>query len=225
METFQRVFQPPLYDVFGKDHFLKGWWGAEVFGNRQPIVLELGCGKGEYTVGQAETDPGRNFIGVDIKGARIWRGAKSASEKGLDNVAFLRTRIEFIESFFAPGEADEIWITFPDPQLKRRRSKKRLTGPQFLNRYRSFLRDNGMVHLKTDNVHLYEYTLALVRHNRLDLLCETRDLYRAHFLNDTLAIQTYYEKQFVSEGCKVNYLSFRLPTGKTIEELPEDAAR
>ena len=224
METFQRVFQPPFEDVFGKDHFLKGRWGTEVFGNRQPIVLELGCGKGEYTVEQAVMDPGRNFIGIDIKGARIWRGAKLANEKGLVNVAFLRTRIEFIESFFAPGEADEIWITFPDPQLKRRRNKKRLTGSLFLNRYREFLRNNGIVHLKTDNVQLYVYTLALVRYNRLEVLYETRDLYNAPFLNDTLAIQTYYEKQFISDGCKINYLSFRLPSGRTIEDLPEDAA-
>jgi tRNA (guanine-N7-)-methyltransferase len=225
METFQRVFQPPFEDVFGKDHFLKGRWGTEVFCNRQPIVLELGCGKGEYTVGQAEMDPSRNFIGVDIKGARIWRGAKFANEKGLFNVAFLRARIEFIESFFAQGEADEIWITFPDPQLKRRRSKKRLTGPLFLNRYRSFLRDNGIINLKTDNVHLYEYTLTLVRHNMLEVIHETRDLYRAPFLNDTLAIQTYYEKQFLSEGATINYLSFRLPSDRAIEELPDDAAR
>jgi len=120
METFERVFQPRFEDVFGKDHLLKGRWSAKVFGNDRPIVLELGCGKGEYTVGQAEKDPARNYIGVDIKGARMWKGAKKAHEKNLDNVAFLRTRIEFIESFFTSGEVEEIWITFPDPQLKRR---------------------------------------------------------------------------------------------------------
>ncbi len=222
METFQRVFQPSFEEVFGRDHALKGRWAQEVFGNRKPIVLELGCGRGEYTIGQAAMDPGRNYIGIDIKGARIWKGAKSANEMGLGNVAFLRTRIEFIESFFAPGETEEIWLTFPDPQLKRRRNKKRLTGPSFLNRYRTFLRHNGMVHLKTDNDVLYEYTLALARHNKLEVIHATRDLCNAPFLNETLAIRTYYEEQFLSAGATINYLSFKLPSDKIIEKMPDD---
>src|SRR6056297_2021303 len=173
METFERVFQPRFDDVFRKDHLLKGRWSAEVFGNDRPIVLELGCGKGEYTIGLAEADPDRNYIGVDIKGARIWKGAKIAHEKELVNVAFLRTRIEFIESFFSPGEVEEIWITFPDPQLKRRRNKKRLTGSLFLNKYRNFLRDHGLVHLKTDSDLLYAYTRELLIFNGLESISET----------------------------------------------------
>lgn len=220
METFQRVFQPRFEDVFNKDHGLKGKWSSEVFRNDRPLVLELGCGKGEYSVGQAEMDPDRNYIGVDIKGARIWKGAKTAHEKELDNVAFLRTRIEFIESFFAPGEVDEIWVTFPDPQLKRRRNKKRLTGQLFLNRYRSFLKDNGIVHLKTDNDELYAYTSELVEHNKLEVLFATEDLYNAPFLNETLSIKTYYEKQFLSDGSSINYISFRLPSGRPVAEIP-----
>lgn len=222
METFERVFQPRFEDVFRKDHTLKGRWSAQVFGNDRPIVLELGCGKGEYTIGQAEADSGRNFIGVDIKGARIWRGAKIAHEKRLSNVAFLRTRIEFIDSFFAPGEVEEIWITFPDPQLKRRRNKKRLTGPLFLNRYRNFLRDKGLVHLKTDNDLLHACTRQLLIFNGLEIVSETEDLYNAPFLNEILSIQTFYEKQFLSNGSNINYISFRLPSGLQVIEIPEE---
>jgi tRNA (guanine-N7-)-methyltransferase len=220
METFQRVFQPPFEDVFNKDHDLKGRWSSKVFLNDRPLVLELGCGKGEYTVGQAEINPERNYIGVDIKGARMWKGAKAAHEMELDNVAFLRTRIEFIESFFAPDEVDEIWVTFPDPQLKRRRSKKRLTGHLFLNMYRSFLKDNGIVHLKTDNDALYTYTRELVQYNKLEVLFSTEDLYGAPFLNETLSIKTYYEKRFLSDGSSINYISFRLPSGRPVIEIP-----
>jgi tRNA (guanine-N7-)-methyltransferase len=222
METFQRVYQPPFDEFFGKDFHLKGRWAVEVFGNSNPLVLELGCGKGEYTVQQAERDPDRNFIGIDIKGARIWRGARTANEKGLENAAFLRTRIEFINSFFASGEVSEIWITFPDPQLKRRRIKKRLTGSIFLNSYRLFLKDRGVVHLKTDNDELFSYTKALAEQNRLEILSETEDLYNSTLLNDTLSIRTYYEKQFLSEGSNINYLSFRLPSEQKINELTDD---
>lgn len=222
METFDRVFQPRFDDVFRKNHSFKGRWSAEVFGNDRPIVLELGCGKGEYTLGQAEADPARNFIGVDIKGARIWKGAKIAHEKELVNVAFLRTRIEFIESFFAPGEVEEIWITFPDPQLKRRRNKKRLTGSLFLNRYRTFLRDRGLVHLKTDNDLLYAYTRELVNYNGMEIVSETEDLYNSAFLSEILSIKTFYEKQFLSDGSNINYISFRLPSGLRVVEIPEE---
>ncbi|MCF8345761.1 MAG: tRNA (guanosine(46)-N7)-methyltransferase TrmB [Bacteroidales bacterium] len=221
METFQNVFQPRFEEVYEKDYALKGSWAEEVFDNHHPIVLELGCGKGEYTVGQAELDTRRNFIGVDIKGARIWRGARTANDKALQNVAFLRTRIEVITSFFASGEIDEIWITFPDPQLKRRRHKKRLTGPLFLNRYRQFLKDNGIVHLKTDNDQLFRYTRELASHNRLEIIHESDDLYHAPFFNETLAIQTAYEKQFISEGLSIRYIAFRLPSESVITEITQ----
>ena len=157
-KTFRCLVQPEFDEIFGKDHPLKGRWHADFFRNDRPIVLELGCGKGEYTVALAADDPARNYIGVDIKGARMWRGAKTATEQGMDNVGFLRTRIEFITSFFAPGEVSELWITFPDPQLKTRRAKKRLTAPPFLACYAQLLAPGGWINLKTDSQHLYRYT-------------------------------------------------------------------
>lgn len=222
METFDRVFQPEFEAVFNKDFHLKGKWADEVFMNDRPVLLELGCGKGEYTIGMAELFPEKNFIGVDIKGARIWKGAKTANERSMENVAFLRTRIEFIESFFGAAEIDEIWITFPDPQLKKRRNKKRLTGPRFLNHYQTFLKDGGLVHLKTDNDVLYRYTSQLVRHNGLEVVAETSDLYHAAFLDQALSIQTTYEKQFLAEGSNINYIAFRLPQQPVITDFPED---
>ena len=222
METFDRVFQPEFEAVFNKDFYLKGRWASSVFDNNRPVVLELGCGKGEYTLGLAELHPGKNFIGVDIKGARIWKGAKTANECSMKNVAFLRTRIEFIESFFGEGEIGEIWITFPDPQLKKRRNKKRLTGPRFLNHYRTFMKDRGIVHLKTDNDVMFNYTAQLARHNGLEIVAETDDLYHSAFLDDIRSIQTTYEKQFLAEGTNINYIAFRLPRQKEITDLPED---
>jgi len=222
METFERVFQPGFDEVFNTDFYLKGKWAKEVFKNENPIVLELGCGKGEYTVGLSEIYPGRNFIGMDIKGARIWKGARTANEQELRNVAFVRTRIEFIESVFARDEVSEIWITFPDPQLKKRRNKKRLTGARFLNHYRKLLVNNGTIHLKTDNDTLYRYTEAIVEHNGLEKTASTGDLYQSAFLNRELSIRTYYERQFLEEGSNINYIAFRLPSGREIEELPED---
>ena len=222
LEDLDRVFQPPFEEVFRKDFRLKGSWCAEVFGNDHGLVLELGCGKGEYTIGLATADPRRNFMGVDIKGARIWKGARTANDRSIPNVAFLRTRIEFIESFFGPDEVQEIWITFPDPQEKKRRQKKRLTGALFLNRYRQFLVDHGIVHLKTDNLSLYQYTLELARYNHLQIDRFTEDLYRESWNDATSAIQTYYESRFLAEGAKINYLQFRLPAGRTIKELPDE---
>ena len=222
LNHFDRVFQPHLEEVIDKDHTLKGTWNSEVFKNDNPIVLELGCGKGEYTVGLAVLNPNRNYIGIDIKGARIWKGAKTANESELKNVAFLRTRIELIQSFFQPGEVDEIWITFPDPQLKRRRNKKRLSGKTFLNLYRNLLKDNGLIHLKTDNDVLYNYTLELANYNKLEILNHTTDLYASDFLDQVLGIRTYYENQFLEEGIKINYLSFRLPSGKVISEFDHE---
>jgi tRNA (guanine-N7-)-methyltransferase len=218
METFDRVFQPALDEVFRNEYYLKGKWGREVFGNDHPIVLELGCGKGDYTVGLARRSPGSNFIGIDIKGARIWRGARAVHTEHLKNVAFLRTRIDFIASFFAKDEIREIWITFPDPQVKRRRHKKRLAGALFLNRYRNFLVDGGVVHLKTDNHLLFKDTLELVHFNHLPVIRETADLYATDWTGEAKAIQTFYESRFLSEGAKIKYIQFRLPAGKMILE-------
>ena len=165
LNTFSNVFQPSIDEVFGKDYRLKGKWAAGHFKNTNPVILELGCGKGEYTVGLAGLFPGQNFIGIDIKGARIWAGARQAIREKIPNVAFIRTRVEFITSVFGRDEVDEIWLTFPDPQLKTKRNKKRLTASKFLNSYREFLKDGGIVHLKTDNSVLYNYTLELVKNN------------------------------------------------------------
>ena len=222
MANLDRVFQPRFEEVFGKDYPLKGLWNREVFGNDLPLVLELGCGKGEYTVGLARNHPDMNFMGLDIKGARIWTGAKAAQMEGLKNVAFLRTRIEFINSFFARDEVHEIWVTFPDPQEKQRRQKKRLTGAGFLNRYQAFLIDGGLIHLKTDNQALFHDTLDLVRFNNLSVEDQTPDLYGEGWNDERITIQTYYEKRFLNEGIKINYLCFRLPAGKEIIELPDD---
>lgn len=222
LETFNRVFQPTFEEVFQKNYPLKGLWSREVFGNENPLILELGCGKGEYTVGLARNHPGCNFMGLDIKGARMWKGARMAHDEGMQNVAFLRTRIEFIGSFFAPGEVEELWITFPDPQQKKRRKKKRLTGALFLNSYRHFLRDNGTVHLKTDNRLLFEYTLELARYNQLEIECSSGDIYQEGWDNDVVAIQTYYESRFLEEGLPIHYIRFRLPAHREIMELPHD---
>jgi tRNA (guanine-N7-)-methyltransferase len=214
LETMDRVIQPHFKDFYGTDHPIKGNWKKSVFSNDNPIVLELGCGRGEYTVNLATKFHERNFIGVDIKGARLWRGAKTANEQNLLNAGFLRTRIEIIRSFFAPDEVDEIWITFPDPQLKNKRNKKRLSGPIFLNFYRSFLKDNGVIHLKTDNYDLYKDTLALVNYNGLEIIASTDNLYSGKKItgvdNELLSIKTHYEKQFLEKGMKITYLSFRL---------------
>jgi len=212
------VFQPPFEEVFRKDFSLKGKWKEQVFGNRHPLVLELGCGKGEYTLGLARKYPEKNFLGVDIKGARIWKGAKTAKEEALGNVAFLRTRIDFLRSFFGRDEVDEIWITFPDPQSKTRRRKKRLPGALFLNTYRSFLVDGAKVHLKTDNHELYLDTLDLLRWNALEILEYSEDVYGSGVSGDASEIQTYYEKRFLTEGKRINYLCFRLPAEIEIQE-------
>jgi len=220
LETLNNVFQPEINAVFGKDHQVKGTWNKQVFRNLNPLVLELGCGKGEYTVGLATSFPGNNYIGVDIKGARMWRGAKTANENNLPNVAFLRTRIEFINSFFDADEVDEIWITFPDPHPGRRNSNKRLTSPWFLNKYRLFLKDKGLIHLKTDNAELYNYSKRVVLHNDLELIVSTNDLYSENLSDDILSIKTHYEKIFLKEGLKINYLSFRLDKEKIIDDAP-----
>jgi tRNA (guanine-N7-)-methyltransferase len=216
LKGFDHVIDPSFEESFRNDHSLKGKWRSEWFGNDNPLILELGCGKGEYTVGLAGKYPERNFIGIDIKGARMWRGAKDSHAKQLPNAAFLRTRIEFTGAFFAPGEVDEVWLTFPDPQPKRKKEKKRLPSPFFLNLYRQYLKDNGIVHLKTDNRELYDYTLSVVRANGLEIVTSVTDLYAEMPDDPMLSIRTHYEEIFLKQGIPITYLSFRLPDAKEI---------
>lgn len=239
LETFSNVIQPEIKDVIGSDHPVKGNWRTNIFKNSNPIVLELACGKGEYTTSLADIFPEINFIGIDIKGSRLWRGAKTASMNRKQNVAFLRTRIEFLNSFFKEDEADEIRIIFPDPHPGKKNSNRRLTCPWFLNKYRSLLKDNSIVHLKTDNSELYSYTENIARTNGLEILMSTGDLYNdadagqefKNFFskldlpgnNETaaekvLSIRTFYETRFLEEGRKINYLAFRLDKNKPVHE-------
>ncbi len=218
MKNFENVLQPDIKQYVGKDYELKGKW-HEYFGNKNPIVLELGCGKGEYTVGLAQKYPGKNFIGIDIKGARIYTGAKKALELGLKNVAFIRTKIDFLPIFFADGEVVEIWLPFPDPQ--RKKQKRRLLNAKFLNLYKKVLVHNGLIHLKTDNPRLYEYTLKILAYNNITPLIHTDDLYNSGINDDSTQIQTYYEKIFLNEGKKINYIVFQLDKYKTYQEIPE----
>ncbi|MDX1477659.1 MAG: tRNA (guanosine(46)-N7)-methyltransferase TrmB [Saprospiraceae bacterium] len=190
---------------------LKGCWGARHFGNAHPLTLELGCGKGEYTVGLGRRYPDRNFIGVDIKGARIWKGATQSHREALSNVAFLRTRIECITAFFGPGEVDEIWITFPDPFPRDSKVNRRLTAPVFLKRYRMLLKKRGLVHLKTDDPGLYAFTLETIEADpACDLLYASDDVYAGDLAYDELAIQTFYERMHLADGRTIKYLRFTI---------------
>ncbi|MDB4534275.1 tRNA (guanosine(46)-N7)-methyltransferase TrmB [Vicingaceae bacterium] len=216
MKTFNNVVEPTTEEVFRKDHSLKGKWRTEIFKNENPIVLELGCGKGEYSVGMGEHYPDKNFIGVDIKGNRIWRGAKTAFENKMNNVYFIRTQIDHIASFFAEGEVDEIWITFPDPQPKDRLERKRLTSPMFMNRYAGFLKPGGIIHLKTDHEGFFRYTLEEVERCKFKLLESTFSLYdeMAEDLDpktqEILNIKTFYENLFSAKGHSIHYCRFQL---------------
>lgn len=231
-ETFSCLLQPEASSVLDKvegsnsltlkEHPIKGHWNERMFAAAQPIVLELGCGKGEYTIDLSRREPSLNYIGVDIKGARLWKGAKFATENHLPNVAFLRTRIEFIEAFFAPEEVSEIWLTFSDPQMKSENC--RLTSPLFLERYRKFLKMGGIVHLKTDSRFLYEYSKAVAEQNGLRILASTNDLYGTgrqdlsdcalrsvageSAIDALFEVQTFYERMFTAQGYKITYLSF-----------------
>ena len=222
--SYDNVIQPEIGDVSGKDHLIKGKWNKELFKNKNPIILELGCGKGEYTTGLASRFPENNYIGIDIKGARMWRGAKTANEQKLPNVAFLRTRIEFINSFFSKDEVDEIWITFPDPHPGGRNSNKRLTSPWYLNSYRLFLKDKGLIHLKTDNKELYDFTNKVLNLNNLETILSTNDLY-SEKIDNILSIRTHYERIFLDAGLKINYLSFRLDNEKIIQNALSKAKK
>lgn len=218
METFHHVFQPDLGEIYQNIFHLKGKWKEEFFKNHNPITLELGCGKGEYTISLSRRFPDRNFIGIDIKGARIWKGAKTALTENLKNVAFLRTHIELIESFFALNEIDEIWLTFPDPQIKKRRKKKRLTSARFLNTYQKIVSPKGRVHLKTDNKIMYDYTWNMIVHNNLSLVFSTEDVHAEPDADPVLSITTFYEQQFLEQNVPIKYLSFLLDTDKSIDE-------
>ena len=208
MAGYTNVISPKFEEVFRADFKLKGRWAKDVFGNSNPIVLELGCGKGEYTVALARKDPEKNFIGVDIKGARMWVGATDALQNKLTNVAFLRTRIEFITSCFAPDELSEIWLTFPDPQPQQSRENKRLTSIRFLRAYQNIMHKNGIIHLKTDSDSLFEYTCQVVKENNMTVLACTNDLYNSDYPDDILSVQTYYEKKFKEKGFTIKYLKF-----------------
>ena len=231
METFSNVFQYPFSVIENVPFEMKGHWREQYFHNDNPIVLELGCGKGEYTVELARLYPQVNFIGVDIKGARMHKGAKEALTAGLSNVAFLRTNIEIIDRFFAKDEVQEIWLTFSDPQMKNPR--KRLTSTYFMNRYRHFLVDGGLIHLKTDSNFLFTYTTYMVEANRLPLLFSTEDLYHTDGIDEEtrkiLSIQTFYEAQWIARGLNIRYMKFHLPQqGELVEpdvEIPLDDYR
>ena len=220
MAKYENVFQYPYSVVENVPFEMRGHWNEEYFHNDNPIVLELGCGKGEYTVGLAKLFPNVNFIGVDIKGARMWTGATQAINEGLKNVAFLRTNIEIIERFFTEDEVQEIWLTFSDPQMKNPR--KRLTSTYFMNRYRKFLKDGGLVHLKTDSNFLFTYTTYMVERNKLPLLVRTEDLYHTDGFdeqtNTILNIQTYYESMWIERGLNIKYMKFRLPQEGELRE-------
>ena len=220
METYENVFQYPYSVVEHVPFEMKGKWHEQYFHNQNPIVLELGCGKGEYTVELAKLYPEMNFIGVDIKGARMWTGATQALNEGLKNVAFLRTNIEIIERFFAEDEVQEIWLTFSDPQMKNPR--KRLTSTFFMERYRKFLIDGGIIHLKTDSNFLFTYTTYMVERNHLPVQERTEDLYHNSPLSTLhsplLTIQTYYESMWIARGLNIKYMKWQLPREGALEE-------
>ncbi len=221
LESMDNVFEYPLQNILDGNHFhLRGKWNSDFFRNDNPIVLELGCGRGEYTVGLAKRFENVNYIGIDIKGARMWTGATESNREGLKNVAFVRTDIQHISSFFAENEVSEIWITFPDPQMKK--TRKRLTSERFLNNYRKVLKDNGLIRLKTDSNFLLTYTTMLVEANKLPINAKITDIYQT-ILADKYSmlteVKTYYESQWLGRGISIKYIEFALPKNLIIEEI------
>jgi len=220
LKRFDHVFEPEFKDIFHKAFYMKGKWAEVFFKNNNPIILELGCGKGEYTTGLAELNPNINYIGIDIKGARLWKGAKTVIESGLKNVAFIRSAIEPIESLFGENEISEIWLTFSDPQLYK--SKKRLSSSLFLNRYLNFLKPGATIHLKTDSLVLFDYTYSLAIENNFSILYKSKNVYdQNHLPAEVKNIQTFYEKKFIALGKKINYLEFTINSHSPVIEPPE----
>ncbi len=223
MARFPNVIQITWGELLEEEFSFRGRWSTHCFGNQRPLVVELGCGKGEYTVALAERFPQCNYIGIDIKGARIYTGARYALDKGLQNVVFVRTRIENAGLLFGPGEVSQIWLTFPDPQMKN--ARKRLTSGWFIRRYREFLEKEGIIHCKTDSLFLWRYTRALARMNGFRILEENSDLYRSSRMNEVLAIRTHYESQWLNRGIPIKYLAFLPGTEGDIREPEEDFER
>ena len=210
-ETFSNVIQPTREEVLEGHFGYRGKWSSDYFQNDKPIVLELGCGKGEYSVGLAQEYPEKNFIGIDIKGARFWRGAKTALEEGLENVAFLRSQIELVDLLFAENEVDEIWITFPDPQIKYKRTKHRMTNSEFLQKYKKILKPDGLMNLKTDSEFMHGYTLGLLHGEGHEVIQANHDVYKNEYSpKEVTGIQTFYEKQYLEQGKPITYIQFRI---------------
>lgn len=223
VQEFENVLEPRLQDVIDSNnggsilpHPIKGKWNKDFFSKQAPLVLELACGGGEYTVALAKQNPHVNYLGVDIKGARLWKGAKIALDSGLENAGFLRTRIDFIESFFSPGEVDEVWITFPDPQPQKNRARKRLTSPMFIERYKKFLKPGALIHLKHDNDFFFNYTLEQIEEMGYELVFSSHDIYKEldqitdEKLREILQVKTYYERKFSEVGHVIKYASFKV---------------
>ena len=216
LSSYEHAVYVPYKQLQSEEFQYKGKWSEVFFGNNKPIILELGCGKGEYTVKLAKQDPEYNFIGIDIKGSRMWDGATQAKNLGLKNVGFLRTNIENIRMFFGEAEVSEIWLTFPDPQMKK--TRRRLTATNFIENFRQIMIPNGIIHLKSDSNFMYQYTAAMVVENQFEVIRQTDDLYHSELLDDVLSIQTYYEKQWLDRGLTIKYLAFKLSHQNPLRE-------
>ena len=210
-DTFNNVFQPTREELVDQNYVLKGNWNATFFKNNNPLVLELGCGKGEYSVALAQKYPNKNFIGIDLKGARFWRGAKTAVQENIPNIAFIRTQIELINYVFAENEVDEIWITFPDPQIKYKRTKHRMTNSEFLQKYKKILKKDGVLNLKTDSEFMHGYTLGLLQGEGHEVIYSNHDVYKQEGSpEDVTNIQTYYESQYLEQNKAITYIRFKI---------------